>query len=75
MINDSGSAMICDFGCARIQVASYSAAAPTSTLKGTCNYWAPELLKFIPTGDVPPIHTSKSDMWAFGMTVYVSDIT
>ena len=75
MINDDSSAMICDFGCARIETASYSAAAPTATLKGTCNYWAPELLEIIPDGDASSIHTSKSDMWAFGMTVYVSDIT
>ena len=73
MINDDGSAMICDFGCARIEAASYSVAAPTSTLKGTCNYWAPELLSHNPDGDKPPNHSVKSDIWAFGMTVYVSD--
>ena len=73
MINDDGSALICDFGSARIEVASHSISSPTLTLKGTCNYWAPELLSLSPDGDVPPCHSIESDMWAFGMTVYVSD--
>ena len=73
MINDDGSAMICDFGSARIEAASFSVAAPTSTLKGTCNYWAPELLSHDPNADMLPSHSTKSDIWAFGMTIYVSD--
>ena len=72
MIDDREFALICDFGSARIEATSFSVAAPTSTLKGTCNYWAPELLSSGPNGDVPPNHSSKSDMWAFGMTIYVS---
>ena len=72
MINDNGFALICDFGSARIEAASFSGAGPTSTLKGTCNYWAPELLGSGSDGAPLPSHSLKSDVWALGMTIYVS---
>ena len=72
MINDDGSAMISDFGTSSIEAASFSGAAPTSASKGTCNYWAPELLGSEPREDRLSVHSSESDMWAFGMTIYVS---
>ena len=68
MIGLDGQAMICDFGCARAEMASQSIAAPTSTLKGTCHYWAPELLDFNGKGTKM---SKQSDVWAFGMTIYV----
>ena len=72
MIDSSDSALICDFGSARIAATSLSLAALTSELKGMCNYWAPELLSFGTDSGTPLEHTLASDMWAFGMTVYVS---
>ena len=58
--------MICDFGSARLEMSSQSFAAPTSTLKGTCNFWAPELLTTDGMG-----MSKQSDVWAFGMIIYV----
>ena len=72
MIHASGSALICDFGSALVAATRLSLAAPTSELKGTCNHWAPELLSFDTDSGVSSKYTLASDMWAFGMTVYVS---
>lgn len=69
MINPYGVAMLCDFGCARTQVATHSIAKPSEAIKGTCNYWAPELLRR--QNDVLSAHTMETDVWAFGMTIYV----
>ena len=66
VVGPGGRAMICNFGCARIEKATQSLAAPTSMLKGTCHYWAPELLR---SGKM----SKESDVWAFGMTIYVSN--
>ena len=65
-------ALICDFGCARTGIASYSMTTSSLNTRGTCNYWAPELLK--PQADVLKAHTQHTDIWAFGMTIYVSQI-
>ena len=46
-----------------------SLAKATTNLKGTESYWAPELVRY--SEDV--VQQSKAtDVWAFGMTVYVS---
>ena len=65
MIDAKGSVKISDFGCARIEAASMSLAAITKSEKGTYHYWAPELTNSSP-------HSKETDVWAFGMTVYVS---
>ena len=62
-----GKALICDFGCARMIVASRTMAGVTSTVKGTHSFWAPELLDL----DRPGKHSKETDVWAFGMTTYV----
>ena len=36
----------------------------SSTTKGTAQFWAPELLE-------EDFHSAESDVWAFGMTIYV----
>ena len=41
----------------------------SSGIKGTLRYLAYELLA---SPDDYPIHTTASDVWAFGMVVYVS---
>ena len=58
--------MICDFGCARMEQATQSLAAPSSAEKGTWNYLAPELLQ--PGAERM---SKETDVWAFGMTIYV----
>lgn len=40
----------------------------TSTTKGTVEFWAPELYDYT-KGNVH--QTKESDVWAFGMTVFV----
>lgn len=56
--------MICDFGTARMLMSSLTLANLTGTSKGTLLFLAPELFE----GEM---HSEKSDVWAFGMTVYV----
>lgn len=45
---------------------SLTLAKLTQSEKGTVHFWAPELLHPEGTG-----HTKKTDVWAFGMTIYV----
>ena len=69
VIDASGRALICDFGCACTSSYSLSLAEMTSAPRGTVRYWAPELVNH--TG-IPAAQSKASDVWAFGMTVYVS---
>lgn len=46
-----------------------SIARITPTTKGTCLFWAPELLNL---DNDNAKHSKETDVWAFGMTVYVS---
>ena len=60
--------MLCDFGCARLINLSRSFGTVTSTAGGTNSHWAPELIQW--KKDSPD--SKETDVWAFGMTVYVS---
>lgn len=46
--------------------ASFSLANLSSTIKGTAQFWAPELLVETKTQ-----HSKETDIWAFGITGYV----
>ena len=73
MVSDTGSPLICDFGCARMADASQSFANFTSGIKGTQRYLAYELLVALSLStEGSSGHTPKTDVWAFGMTVFVS---
>ena len=62
--------MLCDFGMTRVITSSMSYKTSSSGgNKGTSRYLAYELVAL---ADKYPIHTKASDVWAFGMTVYVS---
>ena len=61
--------MICDFGLARAITSSKSFMTNSSGNKGTVRYLAYELVAL---PDEYSIHTTASDVWAFGMVVYVS---
>ncbi|OCB88110.1 kinase-like protein [Sanghuangporus baumii] len=65
LISNSGDALLCDFGLSRMITASRTYAKMTSTIKGTDRYMAPEFFD-------PPYtkHSEKTDIWAFGMTVF-----
>ena len=68
LITPKKRAVISDFGCAQMVVdISLSLGRVTTTTKGTFSYWSPELWQsenFVK-------QSKESDVWAFGMTVYV----
>lgn len=49
-------------------LATRSLAKVTETRKGTVIYYAPELVSLSSTDSS---HSKESDIWAFGMTIYV----
>lgn len=63
--------MINDFGLSRMFSASqsFSASLNSGGLNGTVRWMAYELFQL---EDVEPEHTKASDVWAYGMTIYVS---
>lgn len=67
LVNDLGEAVLADFGFASMR-ADHSASfilSPSSAMKGTYRWMAPELFG---DGDSLP-HTTRSDIWAFGCVV------
>ena len=61
-------AVICDFGCAQMVAdISRSLGKVTTTTKGTSAFWSPELWE----GQGTVRQSKESDVWAFGMTIYV----
>ncbi|KIJ59932.1 hypothetical protein HYDPIDRAFT_99722, partial [Hydnomerulius pinastri MD-312] len=66
LISNYGVPYIADFGLSRLQVTS--AAATNTSRKGTLRWMARELL-----GHERVSPTAKSDVWAFGMTMLVSN--
>ncbi|KAF7369965.1 Kinase-like protein [Mycena sanguinolenta] len=65
LIEDSGRALLCDFGLARIKadITSRTRTAGDTVISGSRNWMAPELL----SGSLP---RPPSDIYAFGMTIY-----
>ena len=69
LITSTRRAVISDFGCSRMAAEiSLSLGQVTTTTKGTPAYWSPELWK--EQGSVR--QSKESDVWEFGMTIYVS---
>ncbi|EJD08321.1 uncharacterized protein FOMMEDRAFT_144283 [Fomitiporia mediterranea MF3/22] len=66
LVSDSSEALICDFGCSRMLVASRTFVNPTSGLRGTSSYLAYELVAEQHSSG----HTKQTDVWAFRMTVF-----
>lgn len=66
--------MLTDFGQSRASNYSMSALQTTAydNLKGTAHWMAYELLDFLDRMDSQVVCTKESDMWAFGMVIYVS---
>ena len=71
LVSSEGSPLLADFGVSRIIDMSSSPESPPSsgTAKGSTRYLAVELLEW--TEDAAR-QNEKSDVWAFGMTVYAS---
>ncbi|KAL5513805.1 hypothetical protein ACEPAH_4206 [Sanghuangporus vaninii] len=65
LISNSGDALLCDFGCSRMITATRTYAKISTTVKGTERYMAPEFFNSSHSK-----HSKKTDIWAFGMTVF-----
>jgi serine/threonine protein kinase len=65
LIEESGRALLCDFGLSRMKADATSRTAHTASrmIAGTRNWMAPELL----AGSAPKM---PSDIYAFGMTLF-----
>ena len=74
---DNGVPMLSDFGQARAIRYTVTAFRTTHHLreKGTMNWIAPEIANYIDKDDNinEIICTRPSDMWSYGMVIYVSD--
>ena len=70
LISPDGDPLLSDFGVSRMLIAS-GTLDHTTTLGGTARWMAVELLKPTEEGDAPALPTTESDVWAFGMTIYV----
>ncbi|EJC98173.1 kinase-like protein [Fomitiporia mediterranea MF3/22] len=70
LVSDSGDARICDFGYTRMIDASKSLVNLSTGIKGTPQYLAYELLA---DPSKYTKHSKESDVWAFGITVFVSN--
>jgi serine/threonine protein kinase len=68
--------MISDFGISRILINSITVAG-TSNLKGNTRWLSVELIdpRMRPDSSSHQFHTKQTDVWAFGMVVYVSIYT
>ncbi|KAJ6562386.1 kinase-like domain-containing protein [Mycena capillaripes] len=69
LVENSGRALLCDFGLARLKadITSRTRTTAVTTVSGSRNWMAPELL----SGSLP---RTPSDVYAFGMTVYEVNI-
>ena len=68
LVTPSQKAIISDFGCSQMVAnISLSLGQVTTTTKGTSAFWSPELLE----GQDDVKQSKESDVWAFGMTIYV----
>lgn len=56
--------MLCDFGVSRMILSSESLTTTSGGMKGSLRWMAPELLDGAK-------HSIDSDIWAFGMVIYV----
>ena len=63
MIDENGRAVLIDFGLSRYDVEGLITSSNRG--KGAPRWMAPELLKY------GVKHTEATDMWAFGMVIYV----
>ncbi|KAL5483341.1 hypothetical protein ACEPAI_8572 [Sanghuangporus weigelae] len=69
LISDSGEPLLCDFGVARMLLASetfHFSSSLTGGLRGTIRYLSKELL--VASGQGLTSYSLESDVWAFGMT-------
>ncbi len=69
LVSSDNQALLTDFGVSRMD--ALSAGFTTHSVKGSTRWQAQEFFD-IPDDESPaPTHTAMTDIWAFGMTVYV----
>ncbi len=72
LISPEKQALLTDFGVSRMD--SLSAGYTTHSAKGSTRWQAYEFFDIFEDDSPAPQHTQKTDIWAFGMTVYVGDV-
>ncbi len=74
-MSDSGEPLLADFGISRC-ISSSDTANTTTGLKGSARWMAIELLSPSPNERAEAgKHTMQTDIWAYGMVVYVRTIS
>jgi serine/threonine protein kinase len=67
LVDESGSARICDYGLASIIEPPDFLSIETA---GACRWTAPEIMNPADNKDLPPKYAERSDIYAFGMTLF-----
>ena len=70
-MNSNGHPMLADFGISRFD--SVNGEPAEVSYEGSIRWMAIELIDELMSGSGRLVHTKESDIWAFGMAVYVSD--
>ena len=63
--------MLADFGISRFD--SVNGEPAEASYEGSIRWMARELINALMSGSDHLVHTKESDVWAFGMVLYVSD--
>ena len=71
LVNSDGHPMLADFGISRF--VSVNGEPAEASYEGSIRWMARELIRVLMSGSGRPVHTKESDIWAFGMVVFVSD--
>jgi len=68
LVSSDRQALLTDFGISRMD--ALSAGYTTASIRGSVRWQAYEFFDLKNDGSLSPSHTFKTDVWAFGMTVY-----
>ena len=75
LVNNQFNACIADLGLAQlVSVANQQGNGSSISRSGSLRWMAPELLGPVQTSSGHELQTRASDIWAFGMVVYVSTL-
>jgi len=68
LVSSDKQALLTDFGVSRMD--ALTAGYTTQSVKGNARWQAKEFFEILDDDLPPPTHTVKTDIWAFGMTIY-----
>ncbi len=74
LVSPEKRALLTDFGVSRMETLSTGRTNRNGNVGGTIRWQAVEFFKIIDEGDSSQEYTLETDVWAFGMTVYVSGL-